>query len=144
MWLCHIVCDYILMHLSTFKTEHEDMDQGSTKQNPSLTTRIGAIYSLYCLHQTQTLRPRVRIYVPVMLLNILVGIVHDLKASEAWDALKVLQVLWHDHAFIVGALRRPSYNAWRPPRASLRTSSLSIKPDLMENKVLREALFHVR
>ncbi len=54
--------------------------------------RIGAVYALYCLFQTQRHVPRTHIYVPLLLLDALAGMVPELVAEGALDAVKMIRV----------------------------------------------------
>ena len=70
----------------------------------------------------------------------------ELRNHGALEALKMLQTLWRGNAFLVGASRRPAHGTWVAPKAKAppRTSSLTINAVLMENRAMRDALFHIR
>lgn len=59
---------------------------------PPLAVRIGAIYTLYCLYQTQNQRPRCRIYLPLLLLKLLTATIPEMLAEGAFDAVRALHV----------------------------------------------------
>ena len=70
----------------------------------------------------------------------------ELRTHGALEALKMLQTLWRGNAFLVGASRMPAHGTWVAPKAKAppRTSSLTINAVLMENRAMRDALFHIR
>lgn len=78
------------------------------KPNPAkvpLATKVGSLYAIYCLHETQP--GRVPVYLPLELLHQLLDIVKEAHAMLLSDVMQVLTQLMHKRAFVVGAVRRP-------------------------------------
>ena len=68
-------------------------------------TKIGALYALYCLYETQP--GRVPVYLPMELLHQLLEVVKEAHAMPQCDVLQVVRQLMIKKAFVVGAVRRP-------------------------------------
>ena len=78
------------------------------KPNPAkvpLETKIGTLYAIYCLHETQP--GRVPVYLPLELLQQLLDVVKDAHATPQCDAVQVVTQLMYKKAFVIGAVRRP-------------------------------------
>ncbi|KAL3147546.1 hypothetical protein ABBQ38_014599 [Trebouxia sp. C0009 RCD-2024] len=78
------------------------------KHNPAkvpLATKVGSLYAIYCLHETQP--GRVPVYLPLELLHQLLDIVKEAHAMLLSDVMQVVTQLMHKRAFVVGAVRRP-------------------------------------
>ena len=78
------------------------------KPNPAkvpLETKVGSLYAIYCLHETQP--GRVPVYLPLELLHQLLDIVKDAHAKLPCDVVQVVAQLMRKKAFVVGAFRRP-------------------------------------
>lgn len=171
----------------------------------SLIPIIGVIYCLYCLHQTQPVRPRVNIYTPLPLLQLLVQGLQQLVQTGIFEPVAVMHVSQAMHmiqhglcsrccraqctlhynaaaaiaashasnsqttrsttllllpgctqalvrmkALLVGAVRLPPHAQRSAQRASVRGCSqrahngMSLNPELMASKPLRDALLHIR
>lgn len=70
-----------------------------------LETKVGSLYAIYCLHETQP--GRVPVYLPLELLHQLLDIVKEAHAKLACDVVQVVAQLMRKKAFVVGAIRRP-------------------------------------
>ena len=118
---------------------------------PPLTfaTAVGALFSLYCLFETQPFRPRVNIQISTEQLDVFSNLVPYFEIKQAVECMKIFQVLWRSCAFEI-----------RPPQ-SMQSSAIiranndkilasaprrisSVSYQLMENKAMRESLFHMR
>eukprot|EP00798_Chlamydomonas_sp_ICE-L_P021650 gene21650-28663_t len=117
----------------------------------SLLARIGALYCLYCLYETQHNQPRVNVYLPLPVLDIMTAMLVELRHGGFIQALKIMQYLWKQQVFLIGATSRPPHGVWRPrysplsrEAAAIRSNALSFNPALMENKGMRDSLLHLR
>ena len=72
-----------------------------------LATKVGSLYAVYCLHETQP--GRVPVYLPLELLHQLLEVVREVQQAEHMpcDVVQVVAQLMHKKAFVVGAIRRP-------------------------------------
>ena len=70
-----------------------------------LETKVGSLYAIYCLHETQP--GHVPVYLPLELLHQLLDIVKEAHAKLACDVVQVVAQLMCKKAFVVGAIRRP-------------------------------------
>lgn len=70
-----------------------------------LETKVGSLYAIYCLHETQP--GRVPVYLPLELLHQLLDIVKEAHAKLPCDVVQVVAQLMRKKAFVVGAIRRP-------------------------------------
>lgn len=79
------------------------------RPNPAkvpLATKVGSLYAVYCLHETQP--GRVPVYLPLELLHQLLEVVKEAQQAEMpCDVVQVVAQLMHKKAFVVGAVRRP-------------------------------------
>ena len=78
------------------------------KPNPAmvpLETKIGTLYAIFCLHETQP--GRVPVYLPLELLCQLLDVVKEAHATPRCDAVQVVTQLMYKKAFVIGAVRRP-------------------------------------
>ena len=70
-----------------------------------LETKVGSLYAIYCLHETQP--GRVPVYLPLELLHQLLDIVREAHAKLPCDVVQIVAQLMRKKAFVVGAIRRP-------------------------------------
>ena len=78
------------------------------KPNPTavpLETKVGSLYAIYCLHETQP--GHVPVYLPLELLHQLLDVVKEAHIKLPCDVVQVVAQLMHKKAFVVGAVRRP-------------------------------------
>ena len=114
---------------------------------PPLTVRIGAIFTLYCLWQTQLVNPKILIYLPTTILNLFIKIMPELSSNSQGgkEALACLNFLQKSDAFMIGALRRPPFHVHlKQRRSQMVRKYLNGMDALMESSTMREALFRVR
>ena len=71
----------------------------------SLATKIGSIFAIYCIYETQP--GRTPIYLPLELLHQLLDLAQECHAKGVHDVMRVLRQLMAKRAFVVGAVRRP-------------------------------------
>lgn len=111
--------------------------------------RIGAILTLYCLWRTQLVDPKILIYVPLVILDLLtIKMIPELQLTNcpgAGEALSCLLFLNKANAFMVGALIRPPFQSYHQQRRShMVRKDMNGIDALMESSTMREALFRVR
>ncbi|XP_050235645.1 uncharacterized protein LOC126685740 [Mercurialis annua] len=72
--------------------------------NAPLSRRLGGLYCLYCLHETQPFKPPLRIYISLGELNKLTQLVIDAKAQGIKDVISLVSRMLENNMFLFGAV----------------------------------------
>ncbi len=78
-----------------------------------ITIQVGALYAIYTLHETQPCAQKVRPYLPLSSLRILLDIMRETRRRGVPDVAAVVNRLVESHALVCGAVLRPP--ACSPP-----------------------------
>jgi len=142
-----------LFHADEHEEEERRLQLAAAEARAALeevATTSGVLYALHCLYHTQLAVPKVSIYTPLPLLQLLASRVAALEPAGAGDAAVVLRSLLQSGALVAGAVRRPA------PRVALHgaeiagasgrrggadgaTATWAVAP-----QVQREVLFHIK
>ena len=58
----------------------------------TITQHVGALYCLHCLYRTQLVQPPVRVYLPLAVLELVVGLIPEFMQRGLTSAVRVVQV----------------------------------------------------
>eukprot|EP00897_Mesotaenium_endlicherianum_P001938 jgi/Mesen1/1772/ME000014S01179 len=86
---------------SLYSTALSHLQAGLT---PSLSLRVGVLFCLYCLYETQPLHPKSLIYISLEEVKEMRRLLTDICACHLSSAFHVMRKLVRDHVFLFGAV----------------------------------------